>query len=75
VRRVTVLPDRVDPRSPDAQANSEAMLGSWPWSSSNWTRPAPGAARTTLTGIARAESCWRASGSNCCSTGTRRSWS
>jgi acetyl-CoA carboxylase carboxyltransferase component len=26
VRRVTVLPDRVDPRSPDAQANSEAML-------------------------------------------------
>jgi len=27
VRRVTVLPDRVDLRSPDAQANSEAMLG------------------------------------------------
>jgi len=27
VRRVTVLPDRVDPRSPGAQANSEAMLG------------------------------------------------
>jgi len=26
VRRVTVLPDRVDPRSSDAQANSEAML-------------------------------------------------
>jgi len=27
VRRVTVLPDRVDPRSPDAQANTHAMLG------------------------------------------------
>jgi len=24
---VTVLPDRVDPRSPDAQANTDAMLG------------------------------------------------